>query len=439
MSDPAPDAPPPQTTRWSWIVWGTALIAFTVAVMNRTSLGVATAAATRRFDIGASQLSTFVVVQVFVYAALQVPVGVLIDRVGSRLMIAGGGLVMAAGQLLMAHAQSAEMALAARVLVGTGDAATFISLARLVPSWFSPQQVPLVTQLSGQLGQVGQVLSAIPLVALLTGPGWTTAFTGAAALGVFVAAGVVIVCRDRPAAVPRPVVSSSLQAVTGDVVESFRTRGTRLGLWAHFTVQYSGMVFVLMWGYPFMVSGLGFTRELAGAMMTLMVVGSAVSGPVLGRLTASYPMRRSNLVFVEVTATIVVWTAVLLWPGAAPLWLVCVLVTVLSVNGPTSMVGFDFARSFNAPGRLGSATGIVNMGGYAASLLVILLIGVVIDLRGGQFSLANFKLAWCVQYPVWAVGLAAMIGSRRLLRREHGAPPDRFHHALWRHRPRRRR
>ena len=71
--------------------------------------------------------------------------------------------------------------------------------------------------------------------------------------------------------------------------------------------------------------------------------------------------------------------------------------------------------------------------------LVILLIGVVLDLRGGQFSLANFKLAWCVQYPVWAMGLAAMIWSRRLVRREHGAPPDRFHQALWRHRPRRQR
>ena len=80
--------------------------------------------------------------------------------------------------------------------------------------------------------------------------------------------------------------------MTGDVVASLWTRGSRLGLWSHFTVQYSGMVFVLMWGYPFMVSGLGFTRELAGAMMTLRVVGSAVSGPVLGRLTASYPMRR---------------------------------------------------------------------------------------------------------------------------------------------------
>jgi MFS family permease len=174
-------------------------------------------------------------------------------------------------------------------------------------------------------------------------------------------------------------------------------------------------------------------------MMTLMVLGSAVSGPVLGRLTAEFPLRRSNIVFAEVAATVAVWTAVLAWPGPAPLWLVCVLVVVLSVNGPTSMVGFDFARTFNAPGRLGSATGIVNMGGYAASLLVILLIGVVVDLRGGQFSLANFKVAWCVQYPVWALGLAAMIWSRRLLRREHGAPVDRFHQALWRHRPRRQR
>ena len=61
-----------------------------------------------------------------------------------------------------------------------GDAMTFISVLRLVAAWFAPRQVPLVTQLTGMVGQGGQILSAIPLVALLHGPGWTPAFLSAA-------------------------------------------------------------------------------------------------------------------------------------------------------------------------------------------------------------------------------------------------------------------
>lgn len=67
-------------------------------------------------------LSLFGVVQLGVYALLQVPVGVLLDRIGSRRIIVAGALLMAAGQLLLAHAGSVPAGLAARVLVGAGDA-----------------------------------------------------------------------------------------------------------------------------------------------------------------------------------------------------------------------------------------------------------------------------------------------------------------------------
>jgi len=56
------------------------VLAYAVAVFHRTSLGVAAAPATERFGIGASVLSTFAVMQLAVYAAMQVPVGMLIDR-----------------------------------------------------------------------------------------------------------------------------------------------------------------------------------------------------------------------------------------------------------------------------------------------------------------------------------------------------------------------
>ena len=69
------------------------------------------------------------------------------------------------------------------------------------------------------------------------------------------------------------------------------------------------------------------------------------------------------------------------------------------------MIGFDFARTFNPPNRLGTATGIVNVGGFVASLLTILLIGVLLDLRTGgapSYGLDDFKVA--LPRPVPGVG-----------------------------------
>ena len=425
-------------TRRSWAVWGVAVFAYAVAVFQRTSLAVAADLATSRFHIGASVLSLFAVLQLVMYAAMQIPVGVLVDRIGSRAMIALGGGVMAGGQLLLSLAHEPGPAVAARVLVGVGDAMTFIAVLRIIPAWFPTRQVPLVTQLTGLLGQLGQVASTIPLVALLAGPGWTASYLGAAAVGLLTAILVVLAVRNRPAGTPPAPTAASWRQALRDLRASFLQPGTRLGLWSHFSTQFSGMVFALLWGFPFMTAGLGYSRQAAGVLLTVMVLAATVIGPVLGQLTARYPLRRSNLIFGVLIATILSWTVVLLWPGAVPLPVLVVLILVLAAYGPASAVGFDFARTFNPSTRLGAATGIVNMGGFVASLVTILVIGVVLDLRsGGQgYDLADFKLAFCFQYVVWAFGLVSLRHTRRLARaqlRAEGTTIDPLSDAIARH------
>src|SRR4051812_29280277 len=187
-----------------WLIWVVGLAAYLVGVLHRTSFGVAGLDAAARFDASPAVLSGFVVLQLLVYAGLQIPVGLLLDRFGARRPIAAGALTMAAGQLLLAVATGLPPAIAARVLVGAGDAFTFISVLSVVTAWFPARRVPVMTQLTGLIGQFGQVLSAIPLAAVLHGPGWTTAFVSAAAFGVAVAVAVLAVVRGRPPGAPAP-------------------------------------------------------------------------------------------------------------------------------------------------------------------------------------------------------------------------------------------
>ena len=140
-----------------WIVWSTGLLAYIVAVLDRTTLGVSGLDAADRFAASPGVLSTFVVIQVIVYAGAQIPAGLLLDRYGSKALIVAGAGLMACGQLTLAFTESLPIAVAARAVVGLGDAVTFISVLRLVPHWFKPRQVPLVTQLTGICGQLAGV------------------------------------------------------------------------------------------------------------------------------------------------------------------------------------------------------------------------------------------------------------------------------------------
>jgi len=419
----------------AWLVWGSAVVAYVVAVLQRSSLGVSGVEAQQIFGISAATLSTLAVVQLAVYAGLQIPVGVLLDKVGPKALIVTGGVLLATGQVVVALAPpEIGVAIVGRVLVGAGDAMTFISVMRLLPSWFHGPILPQVSQWTGNIGQAGQVLSAVPLSLVLHSAGWSPAFLSAASLSVLAVALVAVVVRESPAGRIATDATATWRDAGRQLGESIRRPGTRLGFWSHFVTQSSGTVFSLLWGVPFLVGGLGFSSAQASGMLTILVVSGVVAGPVLGVLVARFPLRRSNLVLGIVAALAVVWTVVLAWPGVPPHWLAYVLVVVLGVGGPGSLIGFDFARTFNPLRSLGVANGVVNVGGFLASFVMMFLVGVVLDqldaarVASGQpsdlFAFESFRIAFLVQYVVVGGGVVGLLlarrGTRRRLRLEEG-------------------
>lgn len=400
----------------AWLVWGVALCVYVLAVFNRSSLGVAGLLAADRFHIAATQLAFFTVLQLIVYAGLQVPVGVLLDRFGSRFMLLGGLVLLTIGQLGFAFSTSFATAVASRAVLGAGDAMIFVSVLRLVSAWFLVRQGAMVTQLTGQIGQLGAILAAAPLSLALHTLGWTKAFGFASAIGVALMVAVAAVVKNSP--YPRPeAVQIKMRALAAVLRSVWGNPGTRLGLWSHFTPQFSATVFALIWGYPFLVSGEGLSAGTASTLLMVMTGWVIVSGIVLGKLVSKVPFYRSWIVIAVVAAIAASWAAVLLWPGEAPLWLLVVLVCVTGTGGPASMVSFDLARSFTPDERLGRATGIVNVGGFVASLMTIALVGIILDLRepGGMttYGLEDYKVALSVQYLFWVLGVVQILRYRR--------------------------
>ena len=170
--------------RKAFTVWIVALAAYFLAVFNRSSLAVAGLMAAERFDISASQLAAFTMVQLLVYAGMQIPVGLLVDRWGPRSVILCGVAIQAVGQAAFAFADTYTLGVLARVLVGMGDALTFICLLRLTASWFPPNRVGLMSTLSGSCGQLGAILAAAPMTWALSNLGWTWAYLVSALCGL---------------------------------------------------------------------------------------------------------------------------------------------------------------------------------------------------------------------------------------------------------------
>jgi sugar phosphate permease len=402
----------------AWVVLTVGQFAAVIASLQRSSLGVAATDALARFGITAATLAAFSMVQLLVYAVLQVPVGVLIDRYGSKRLIVVGSVVMAAAQAMFAFAWTLPVAFAARMVLGLGDALTFISVMRLVPAWFPPERSAKLTNATGPLNQLGFVLSAVGFAAGLAAVGWTPSFLIAAAVSIAAGVLALLLLRDSPLGrPPRVPLRRALATAAHGVREAWAEPGTRLGFWIGFMALFAGMAFGVMWGYPFLTVGQGLSSGTAGALMLVLAVAGVVYGVTLGAVMARHPYYRSLIAIGVVAVVAAIWAVVLLWPGRAPLWLLVVL--VLAVPAPTigAVMTFDIARTSNPPRRLGSAIGVVNGGAFLGTLIAVMGIGLILQVTtpagSTDYTTDSFKWAFSIQYVLWAIGIVQTLRYRR--------------------------
>ena len=405
--------------RAAWIVWGVGLFAYAVGIMHRTSLGVAGLEAADHFNTTPGIVSTFVVLQLATYALAQVPLGVLLDRHGSRVLIVAGSLVMAAGQALLALADDLPLAFAARILLGLGDACMFNSVLRLLPRWFEPRVVPLLSQITGMSASFGQIASVAAVLPLIHLAGWQTGLLITAGIGILPAVLAPAWIQNQPPGTEPNVVSDTLREIPGKMMGVTRHPATQLGFWIHFTSGFSSTAFVFMWGMPDLIVGQGLSPVEAGGLFSLLAIASMVAGPIIGILTARHPLRRSTLALILITFVISCWALVLLWPGRAPAPVLFLLIAAMAVAGPGTGIGFDYPRTSLPTARLGAANGIVITGSFIGGTVLVLVMGVFLDTvaDGRAYTPDHLRLAWALQLPFYAVGLVGIMLARRKMRR----------------------
>jgi len=425
------------------VVWGGGLLVYILAVANRSSFGVAGLSAAERFGVSATVLSLFVVVQLGVYAIMQLPAGMALDRFGPRILLVIGGLMMAVGQFTMALAPALNWAFVARVLIGAGDATIFVSAVRLVWDWFPSHRRALLMQLTGVAGNLGQIITAFPFALALERAGWTSSFSTLAAATATAALVAAIIVKSAPVvstesgavvsrrrrggsstdgvsrgtvvsfaptdgehqipAVEEPVfagVSKPRKAPESSFLAAIRHPATWLGFFAHMLGGLSSTIFVMMWGVPFMRQGGGYTEDAASLVLLIVVLTVVLSAPLIGRFTAKNPHLRTAAAFYIGGLVTIGWLIMLLPTAPIPYWLFVFAVILIAIGGPASLIGLDLAGSFNHPDRRSTVQGISNMGGFVAAIAVMLGVGAILDNRtaGNTPVLADYRAALSIVF-----------------------------------------
>ncbi len=396
------------------VIWGIGVGVYLLAVFHRTSLGVAGPQAAERLDLSAGQLSTFVMLQLGVYAAMQVPTGILVDRFGPRRMLLVATLIMGSAQLMFSQVESYPLALVARGLLGCGDAMTYISVLRLVAGWFPARRYPVMVTLTSVVGMAGNVVATVPLTFLLTGLGWGPTFAIAGGLSLAYA---LLLLRPAVRAPYREAERADGpvggRRVLQEVRQAWRLPAGRLGFWIHLSTMAGPTVFAVLWGYPYLTQGLGYAPGQASSLLLLLVLGGFVGNLILGPVISRRPYLRGGIALVVASLCLTSWLTLILWPGGQPpVWVVVLIVCVFSIGGPASGIGFMLARDYNPRHRISTATGLVNVGGFCGSVVMVFAVGQILDFvepGAATHSLGAYRWALLAIAAMTAFGIFRMV------------------------------
>lgn len=344
-----------------------------------------------------------------IYAALQVPAGALVDRFGPRRTLVAAGILTGTAQLLFGLSRDFPAGVATRVVLGCGDALTFVSVLRVAANTVDRKRYPTLVAVAGLVGIAGNLAATLPLLVVLRTAGWELTFIGLAAATFAVALAIHVVQREGPS----QRASQPRVGLARTAVRAWRQPETRLGFWLHFSCLTTAMTLLVLWGYPYLTRGAGMAEAAAGSVMFAGVLLSGAAMPVAGWWFTSRPDRRVSTAVAVAGGTAALWGSVLALGGAAPKALVAGVFIVSMVGVPASTACYAIVRDAVDGAVVSTATGVVNIGGYLATVLACLGVGLMLQLSGHQ-SPGDFRGALVAMVLVQVVGVIRIgVWSRR--------------------------
>ena len=336
------------------------------------------------FGIGATALGNLSAFYFYSYVAMQIPTGILADSWGPRKLLTVGAFIACLGAFLFATAPSIMFANMGRLLIGGAVGVAWVAMLKLSMHWFPPRRYALITGLALFCGVVGAVSAGVPLRIMVDHFGWRAVMLVSAGVAFAIAVAIWIVVRNDPSERGYASFISSgnidkepKKTSPSGLLSVFRYKNTWLLSIAPAGVTGPILAFAGLWGVPFLSTDYGLSPAKASVLTSIMLIGMAVGGPVLGVLSDRLG-RRKPLYIVGCFVSCAGWSMILFVPQV-PLCLLTFLVSIVGFASGVQIIGYAFVKESVPFPFAGTVSGVCNMGTMMGVMVLQPLMGWVLD------------------------------------------------------------
>jgi ACS family glucarate transporter-like MFS transporter len=402
----------------------------TINYVDRVVLSVSATPIAKEFDISPVQLGYLFSSFLWLYVICLVPMGMIVDKFGTRAVNAAGIGLWSIATALTGFAPGFSTLIASRVLMGVGESTTYPAAGRVIREWIPMRERALFAAIFNSGAYFGPAVGGLVLTWLVSTAGWRTAFFVCSAVGfVWLAAWLIWfrqpeqanwLSSEERAMILRERGGNAAQAAApslgiGRLLASTSMLGLMLTQGCAVYTQY----LFLTWLPNYLQAERGMSMLKSGALMALPFLGAVILTALIGKLSDTLLTEetirtggRRRLAALSMLAG----SLILLTPLVGNVYVILFLI-MIALSGVASTVAMNIALVsdlLRSSADAGRATGLLILGGNIFGISAPIVTGYVIQSTG------NFDYAFVVAGALLVVGSLAVF----LLARKPIGSPD---------------
>lgn len=364
-------------------LFGSLCAVFILSQFYRSAIAVIAPGLRDEADLSAEMLGLLTGAFFIAIAAMQLPVGVMLDRYGPRRTVPALLAFTVVGAVVFAVSTSAPGLILGQMLIGGGCAGVFMGGLVTISRWFPPDRFGTVSSVALAISGLGTLLSATPFAAFAEALGWRGAYLALAAVTAVLAVLVFVMVRDAP---PGHPYHERQPESLGDAIRGIRkvlAHPPIYGVLAVAFVGYAANISVRgLWGGPYLADIHGLGAIELGNVLLAMSLATILGVLVLGPLDRKFRTRK-RLILPGMSVAVVALGALALTPGAA-LWQAILWLCLLGAGSAYTMHMFAHGRAFFPDHMVGRVMSTINFANFAGVGLIQVVTGLLVGAFPGE-------------------------------------------------------
>lgn len=419
-----------KTLSYRWMIFIVLAVAYFFVYFHRTTGGAISDNLQDYFGVGTASVALLASAYLYAYTLMQIPSGILTDRMGPRKAATIFIFLIAVGSVLSAYSASCDnftMMIVGKFIIGIGAAVVYIPIMKILAVWFRKNEFASMSGVLLLVGNVGGIAAATPMVIMMDSLGIQNTYLILAIVTALIAGLCWLIVRNHPSEKDLPSIEEIVSEETGQpigestlakmgTVEALKTTFTSgrkfwpLAIWFFF-MYGTIMLWQASQAGSFYKSIYGFSAGDAGLMVTMVGIGMVIGCPLAGTLSDKVLHSRRKVLIVGTCVYTALWAVIWLTSGSESMnsfAIQAVINFLFGFFGGFFVVSYAQIKELYPIAMAGTSTAALNLFPFAGGAILITVAGLIVADKTPE----QFQTLWMLAFLMMVVACVCAFFSK---------------------------